>query len=373
MRSIAYVIGQLGASGTERQLLALVERLDRERFQPHVICLSEDDMLGDSFRRVDCPVHVLSREQLGLARTWLELLFRLRSLRPAIVHAISYAWYLALPAAWVARVPHIVVSERTVPLWKTSRHRLLDRILLRSVDVAIANSNRVRQVFWLDLGLRADRCRVIYNGLDLPTFDAQQQAGFAAPIPDAVESFPAGHVVCAVANLRPDKCLDILIQAHAFICRYHPDVQLWIVGHGRQSADLYGLATKLKIAHRVQFWGFRNDVPAILHKATIGVLSSRTEGCANAVIEYMAAGLPVVATTVGGNIELVVDGETGLLVPPYSPESLANAILHLLDKPALAQEMGRAGRVRAVAQFSMERMVKETEAVYREILSRNGR
>lgn len=364
LTTIVYVIGQLGVGGTERQLLALVQRLDRRQFQPYVICLSQDDTLSEPMRQAGCPVYVVPRERLGLARTWLGLLSHLRKLRPAIVHVFAYARYLAIPAAWVARVPHVVVAERTVPLWKASWPRLLDRVLLRYVDLALANADRVRQAFWLDLGLPAERCRVIYNGLDLAAFDAQQQASLTAPIPDGTEHSLSGHVICAVANAEPKKCLNILIQAYALVCQQHPDTNLWIVGEGKQEPELVNLAESLKIANRVHFWGRRYDVPAILRYATMGVLSSRIEGCANALLEYMAAGLPVVATRVGGNPELVLEGETGLLVPFGNPQALADAILYLLQHPDVARQYGIAGRHRVEQCFSMELMMRETEKVY---------
>ena len=368
---IVYVIGQLGIGGTERQLVALVQRLDRRQFQPHVICLSQDDTLSEPMRQAGCPVYVVPRERLGLARTWLGLLSHLRRLRPAVAHVFAYARYLAIPAAWVARVPHIVVSERNVPLWKASWHRLLDRVLLRYVDLALANADRVRQTFWLDLGLPAERCRVIYNGLDLSAFDVQQRAGFAAPIPDGIENPLSGRVICAVANAEPKKRLNILIQAYASVRQQHPDTSLWIVGDGKQKPELVNLAESLKIANRVHFWGRRYDVPAILRYATMGVLSSRIEGCANALLEYMAAGLPAVATRVGGNPELVVEDETGLLVPSGNPQALADAILYLLQRPDVARQYGIAGRHRVEQHFSMELMLSETEEVYLDLLNRD--
>ena len=116
----------------------------------------------------------------------------------------------------------------------------------------------------------------------------------------------------------------------------------------------------------------RQDVPAILKYATMGVLSSRIEGLPNAIIEYMAAGLPVVATAVGGTSELVLHGETGLLVSPNNPGGLAEAILHLLEHPDQARQYGVAGRRRVEQSFSLDRMIAETEDAYASLLSQDA-
>ena len=174
--------------------------------------------------------------------------------------------------------------------------------------------------------------------------------------------------ICAHQN-----ALIELLEAFAIVVRSAPETRLWIVGDGPLRGNLEDMTKRLGLEDRVVFWGMRSNVPAILRHATIGVNSSRNEGLANAIIECMAARLPVVATTVGGTPELVVDGETGLLVPPNDPRALAEALLALLRSPETARRLGAAGRRRVEEHFTVERMVTETEAVYEALLSNYDR
>jgi glycosyltransferase involved in cell wall biosynthesis len=140
------------------------------------------------------------------------------------------------------------------------------------------------------------------------------------------------------------------------------------VGDGPLRNSLEQLAQALGVSDHVAFLGTRSDVPALLQQVTIGVNSSQNEGFPNAIIEYMAANLPVVATNVGGVPELVIDGETGTLVPSDNPSALADALLYLLRTPVVARRMGAAGRRRVEEHFTAQRMVRETEAVYEALL-----
>src|SRR5256886_4183628 len=136
--------------------------------------------------------------------------------------------------------------------------------------------------------------------------------------------------------------------------------------------ELEGYAVQLGLGERVVFAGFRLDVPEILAEVAVSVLPSLSEGLSNVLLESMAAGAPVVATRVGGNPEVVEDGETGLLVPPRDPAALAQAICRLLDSPELASRFGQAGRERVIKSFSLERMVQKTESLYLDLLNRAG-
>ena len=367
MIDVVYVIGQLAVGGTETQLLALARNLDRGRFRPHVACLSDDAELADQFREAGCPVHVASPDLNRFQRLqWL--LSVLRMIRPAIVQAIGYAWYWGIPSAVLSRVPAIIASERGIPYWKTSRHRLLDRWLLRRASLVLVNADAVKRHVIQDLGVRPDACCVIPNGIDLEAFEDTAEIGLRGDIP--IEASFDRPVVCAVGNLKPEKGIDTLLTACVTIREQSGSEvpQLWVVGDGIMRPQLEALSRELGRPESTVFWGQRDDVPAVLGHATVGVLASRTEGLPNVVLEYMAGGLPVVATAVAGTPELVVDGETGFLVPPDAPDCLAEAILRLLHDPCLARRMGQAGRSRVEQQFSLERMVQETEAAYEFVL-----
>ena len=367
MIDILYIIGQLDVGGTETQLLALVGCLDRSSFRPHVACLSEDAALAAQFRHVGCGVHVVSP---GISK-WNRLFWLLsviRTVKPQIVQAIGWAWYLGIFASILARIPIIVASERTVPKWKSRRHQLLDHWLLRRANLVTVNAEAVKKYVVQDLGVRSDMCRVVPNGIDLDAFDNAARMGLRESKPRKARRDCS--VVCVVANLRPEKRLNLVLDAYRRVTEERRSVamQLWLVGQGTMQAQLANQSCRTGIQDQAVFWGYRDDVPAILTGVNIGVLASRTEGLPNVILEYMAAGLPVVATRVAGTPELVMNGETGFLVPPGSPDALAEAIAHLLNDPSLAVRMGKAGRAVVERRFSLDLMVKQTQAVYHSLL-----
>jgi glycosyltransferase involved in cell wall biosynthesis len=167
-----------------------------------------------------------------------------------------------------------------------------------------------------------------------------------------------------VARLSPEKDIATLLGAVALAAREHPPLRLEIAGDGPLRAELEAEASALGIADRVTFLGEVGDVPALLWRASLLALSSRTEGIALTLLEAMARGLPVVATAVGGNPEVVEDGRTGLLVPPGDSQALARAIVELIGDPERALRMGRDGRLRVERAFDARRMVADYEALY---------
>jgi glycosyltransferase involved in cell wall biosynthesis len=212
---------------------------------------------------------------------------------------------------------------------------------------------------------------VIYNGLDLSTFDCPgTNSAFPQSDSDRGRTREGSkQVICIVSNLRPPKSVEVLLEAFAVVLQSFPETELWIVGDGPMRNKLEKLVQDLHLTKRIVFWGTRSDVPALLKQVTIGVNSSRNEGLPNAIIEYMAAKLPVVATSVGGTPELVTHNETGLLVPPDDSQALADCLAFLLQNPEVATRMGKAGRRRVEEHFTVERMVAETEAVYEALLT----
>jgi L-malate glycosyltransferase len=364
MKRLVYVIGQLGIGGTEKQLLELVARLNRSRWKPSVVCFSAEPAVMGDFERLDCPVAVILRQSLGRVRALTSLWRYLRATAPDIVQPFGYANYFAIPAARAANVPRLIVGERTVPRWKTHWHTIGDRLLLRKADRAIVNSRRVLENMVRTNGVPRERCRLVYNGLDIDKFDS---AIAMNSIPEKSDLPSDGPVICAVANPREDKGLGTLIHAFASVLAAIPAARLWIVGDGQLRSQLENLAEEFGVRNQVHFWGFRADVPSILRLATVGVNSSLTEGLCNAIMEYMAARLPVVATAVGGNTELVISGETGSLVAPNDPQALAAELLRVLSDPELGRRYGEAGRKRIEQCFSVQEMVRQTEAVYEEL------
>lgn len=362
---VVFVVGQLVYGGTERQLLVLATHIDKERIAPHIICLSERADLLNEFSELEVPVTIIPRERLGRIRTLYLLTKHLRALNPDVVQAFSFAWYYAILAAFFSPVRTVIVGERGLAQWKRWWHYLVDRVLLKIARRAIVNSKKVAENLHQRQGVPCEAVEVIYNGIDLKWFDDCLLTGKMS------FDYRREKTICAVASHRKEKGVDILLKAFETVCKRRSDVTLWLIGNGVQTEHLRDYALQRGIAKKVVFWGNRSDVPGFLNAASIGVLSSRTEGLPNAIIEYMAARLPVVATNVGGNAELVVDGKTGVLVPPNDPEALADAICFVLDHPDIACKYGEAGRRRVEEHFTVERMVRQTEQLYEKLLSKS--
>jgi glycosyltransferase involved in cell wall biosynthesis len=208
---------------------------------------------------------------------------------------------------------------------------------------------------------------VIHGGVDVDRY-AELARADTRDIRHELGLTDASAVVGIVANSRPLKDLATFLRAAASVVEVAPGTRFVIIGEGWQRDKLVRLARELHLDGNVLFLGLRRDVPRIVSILDIGVCSSLSESCCNAILEYMASRKPVVATRVGGNPELVIEGHTGLLVPPQDPPALAGAILALLQDRGLALEMGRAGQQRARQSFSLERMASQTQLVYEGLL-----
>jgi glycosyltransferase involved in cell wall biosynthesis len=205
---------------------------------------------------------------------------------------------------------------------------------------------------------------VIHNGLDLPRFDARMREGLKAPVPET----GGAPVVLHVANMNhPVKRQEDLLRALAMVRLKGQVLHAFLVGDGPRRPELERMTRELGLTDTVHFLGHRADVPAVYARADFGVLCSSAEGMSNAVMEGMAAGLPMVVTRVGGNPELVADGERGLVVPPLRPQELSEAFLRLLGNRELGRRMGAEARAFVERELSLERMVRRHDALYRRV------
>jgi len=365
-----------GGGGTERQMVNLVRALDPLRFELHLACLRRWGLL-DEVESSGAPVveykitrlynHTALREQIKFAQY-------LRRNRVHIVH--TYGFYnnvFAIPPAKLAGAPVIVASIRdTGDLW-TPMQRRVQKVICRLADQILVNAETIRQLL-IATGYPQEKVTVIPNGIDFSRFarngnDGRLRHEFDLP--------PHAPLVAVLSRLHPWKGIEYFLEAAMIVSRRFPEVRFLIVGEGQvvdspYKRELEGYAVRLGLGERVVFAGFRLDVPEILAEVAVSVLPSLSEGLSNVLLESMAAGAPVVATRVGGNPEVVEDGETGLLVPPRDPAALAQAICRLLDSPELASRFGQAGRERVIKRFSLERMVQATESLYLDLLNRAG-
>ena len=363
---ILHLITELDTGGAQKALARLLARLDRRRFEPAVACLyNGDKAVAQEIRRLGIPV-----TDLGLTAPWrgdgLWRLYRLlRRERPAILH--TWLFHANVPGrvlGRLARVPLIISAERTLGMESQMRYRL-NRLTAPLADRVICVSQAVADFAAQTIGIAPDKLVVIPNGVPLADFAPGERAPARARLGLPASAF----VVGMVGRLEPVKGVPDLLAAFARLPSRHPETLLLLVGAGSQQRPLESLARRRGLGQRVRFLGHREDVAALLPALDLLALSSHWEGMPNAVLEAMAAGLPVVATAVGGAPEVVVDGVTGLLVPPRDPQALAQAIAGLLSDPERRRRMGRAGRERAAAHFRVEQMVERTERLYRDLIS----
>jgi glycosyltransferase involved in cell wall biosynthesis len=363
---IIYVIDQLGKGGTERQLYEFVKGLNQARFEPMVVSLSEGGYWGEQMRKLGVRVIELRRKRSFELARLIKLIALLKSERPEIVHTMLFAsnTYGRI-AARLAGVPRVIASERSHEVWKNKLYANIDRLLAPITDCVISNSVANRDYLVRRATLPPEKAVVVHNGIDASSYhDARDGASLRKEFAIG----PEDCVVGMVANLIDYKNHAMLFEAMALVAAAFPRVKLLLAGDGAMRQPLQRHAERMGISRNLVLAGLRDDVPALLHLMQIFVLTSRFEGLSNAIMEAMAAGLPCVVTDVGGNRELVVEGETGFLVRLNDAPALAKKILFLLQHPDEAQAMGRRGAERIRNEFALEKMVTALERIYEKLL-----
>lgn len=336
-------------------MVELMHRLDRRTFEVHVGCVHrggplEARALERAASVASFPIRSFARpsavqQMLAFAR-WC------RRIGADLVHTCElYANVLGLPAAALARVPVRIGNRRELRTPdKRGVHIAAQRLAYRTAHLVAANSAAAASQLCRE-GVAPAKIRVIANGVDCDRYSA------------APRKRPIRRIV-TVANLREEKGHDTLIVAASLVAERHPDIEIALVGDGPLRASLVRQVNLRGLRGRVRFLGERNDIPAQLAAADLFVLPSRTEASPNALIEAMAAGLPVVASRVGGIPELIESGANGVLVTPDDPPALAAAIGNVIDHPSFAAALGRAARVTAERRYAFSSMVGAFEQLY---------
>jgi glycosyltransferase involved in cell wall biosynthesis len=356
------IVAQPLHSGVAAHVIQLVEGLPAQEFEINVACPRESTMWTELDGRDGVVLHRIRPHREpgpGDLRTLASLLPLVR--RAELVHAhSSKAGFLARLAALTAgRRRRCIFTPHGWSFWAAEgaeARRLylgLERLAAHWCHALVANSEAERAA-GLDARIgREQQYRVIVHGVDVERFAITPE-----PVPDRIVT---------VTRLAPQKRNDLVVEAFALIRRTRPQAELHIVGDGPDLASLQRRIVELGVEGAVHLLGRRDDVPEILSRAACFVMTSDYEGCPISVIEAMAAGLPVVATDVGGVPELVADGSSGLLVPPGAAPRVAAAVETMLADPARAGEMGHAGRAIARGRLSHERMMDAVLALYEEV------
>lgn len=375
MIKIFYVIDSFDMGGAQRQLLEVMRRLDPRRYQAVVCPLWPLMALEADYQQTSWPIiRVHKRTQLDVSVVW-RLARAMRAFRPHIAHTWLFTGNLwGRMAAALARVPGVIASERTVVPKGRSRpdESFVNGILAGVTDIVTANSQEGLRKLKFISGITPPARKVIYNGVDLQHFNSRRVQSTTSELKKSLGIAPDSLILGNIGRLTEQKGQDVLLQATRLLVHSGKNLQVVIVGGGPRRQDLDNLAENLGLRGSVLFLGPRSDIPQLLSLFDIFVLPSRWEGFPNVVLEAMAMAKPVVATDVAGVSELVEHGVTGLLVEAEKPEALAQDLLRLMDNPGLAAQMGAAGRQRVERQFSVERMVAKTTALYDDLLRQKG-
>ena len=344
----------------------LAGTLDRNRFRS-VACLPRPGWLKDQLERQGIDTHVLKMNGM-FDLEWVRKACQLvRREGVSLIHAHEFdgVTHGSLVARLVG-VPCVATVHGKNYYWERRRRRLAYRVVSR-IATMVAVSEDLKRFITGTVGVPAERIKVIYNGQEVfPPVAPEQRRRLRAELGLEEDE----RVVGMVGSLYPVKGHEYLLAAIPQVLRSYPHTTFLIVGRGELDLPLKEKVNRYGLKNRVRFLGLRDDVPALLSLMDIFVLPSLSEGLSIALLEAMAAGKPVIATDVGGNAEVVVDGETGFLVPPRDSDGLAGKICLLLGGNPRSRRMEENSRRRVQQYFSFEAMVNKYQDLYENCLHR---
>lgn len=369
---ILYVISTLPVGGVEQHILTVVRGLNADRFEPFVVCLGEEGAIGREIRHAGIEITAFGRMQHkrwdpGIVRQLVRLM-RERQIDIVHTHVYNPGVYGRIAARW-AGVPGVITTTHGVYYRRKWKRRFINRALAHYTDRQIAVSEAVKQDLIRYDWVRPESIEVMPTGIDLPPFQLEVDS---ADVRRELGLPGDSYVFGTVGRLEPPKGHVHLIRAFERVVNVNAHARLVLVGDGSLAKTLHEEAARLGLAGRVVFTGSRRDVPYLLRAMDLFVFPSLWEGQGLALVEAMASGLPVVASRVGGVSEVVSDGRTGRLVPPGSPEALAEAMLAVMANPARARAMGAAGRARTETVFGAAPMIARLEALYLKVAADKG-
>lgn len=374
-RKVFHLVDSLDIGGTETQAVELALRMPVSEYEITLGCLRAEGPLLGRLRGSAVAVEEFHPQggidSPGGVYQLLRLAGFLRRKKFDVVHAHDlWSNLLGVPAARLAGVRGIVASQRD--LAHLDWYRGLRRTVLRRVQgmshVLLANATPIRDALVAEDGFAPEKLRVIHNGVDTERFQRGKR--------DRERLFPGtedGKLVVLVGNMHSDvKGHPWLIAAAPGVVAEFPKTRFVLVGDGEARPVFEQQVAALGLQSNFMFLGRRHEIPDLLASCDVAVLPSRAEGLPNAVLEYMAAGLPTIVSRVGGNAELVQDGVTGLLVPAQDADALSGALLRLLRDAELSQKVAANGHRLAREEFSFARLVREVDQLYTDLLRDQG-
>lgn len=365
---IAYLITELNIGGAENSLYQLVTHLNPKRFSPVVYSLSGKDKIADKLRDKGIEVICLGAKSKLDITVFFKLIKLLHRKKPHILHTyLFHANFIGRIAGWLNRIPIIISSVRVAEKEK-NHHLYLDMFTQWMINKEICVSKEVEKFMQKKAKIFPSKLTTIYNGINTSDFYLLNDKEKNKKKEElSISGF--NLIIGTVARLTNQKGIKYLLKAFQIILKDFPKSCLLVVGYGPQEKKLKELALDLNIASSVKFPGFREDTIEIINIMDVFVLPSLWEGMPNVVLEAYVLSKPVIATQVDGAKEIIQDNKTGFLVPPRDWEKLANAIKLLLKNQKTREEFGKKGKEFVAQNFSLDRMVKDIEELYEQLIS----
>jgi glycosyltransferase involved in cell wall biosynthesis len=367
--NVMHVIEDLENGGAERVLVTLVSGLDPRRFRPVVCCLTKKGRMAAELEGRGIPVVTMNkRPKIDLA-----MLFRLRQImreqKIAIAHThVFTANFWGRLAAILAGVPVLITHEHSTFTVENRYRRWIESVLIRRTHRMIAVSENLRHRLLNKGGFSPDAVMTIHNGLRLHSARLNEARREQLRQELGLQKFD--HVIGTVGRFEPRKNYPLLLEAMTMVLQRHPAAALLMIGAGPEEKKLQQQARDAGMAPQVIFTGYRSDISELLGLMSTFCLSSTTEGISMAILEALLAGVPVVATQVGGNPEIIPDRAYGILVPSGDAAALAEALAETLVDREAAKQMAARGQIRVRELFSERHMIERIEQLYCDCLKK---
>jgi glycosyltransferase involved in cell wall biosynthesis len=355
---IVLAIGELEIGGTQRQMLELAQSLDPQVFSTQVLCLSQSLAFADEFRHAGINVSVVekrSRYDIAILPR-LKKFFRQHGTQVLITFGFTADSWCRV-AARMAAIPVVISSVRTSSE-ETSMIDRVNRALSSFADHYVINSNAIVP-YLRRIRVPPEKYSIIHNGLDLSRFEVtshdSHEVRRSLAIPDS------SFVVGIVSRLSPEKNVESFLRLAKDFASSCRDAVFVVVGEGPEEGRLHSLATELNLDANVRWLGGRKDVPRLLRAFDLAMLTSQREGLSNTLLEYLAAGLPVIASNVGGNGEIIQHGRTGFLYPADEPSQALDWMRKLHREPELRKQVAAAASRDVVDRFGVGQLAAKTQ------------
>jgi len=364
--ALLHITDSLKVGGTERQVFEIVKRLNSKKYTVFVVTFDKSGPLYDDYRTLGLPL-----SEIRLGRSFLSFKTIIQILKLAHFMSVNkikivqtHGYYSNIPgivAAKIARVPVVVASCRDLGFFISARQKALHHWVLQGANKIVVNSSSVKDALISQGFPHPEKIARIYNGVDTERFSPAYKKVMPQ---NSLRLTSDEHTVGFVGNLRRMKDHKTFIEAAYIVCQEFKNVKFVLVGNGPLKGEIEERCLELGIFNRVVFTGTQRNVEKIIQTFDVSVLSTHGEGFPNSVLESMATGIPIVATSVGGTNELIEDGVDGFLVPPKNPQILAEKIVYLLKNKESARRFGQKGREKVERYFSYDRMIRELEDLY---------